>query len=696
MLQPLQSDDRDAAALAIGIDTGGTFTDVLALDPDGGLRAAKLPSTPADPAQAVITGVALLRGDAASAAPGAPLTITHGTTVATNALLERRGGPTALLVTAGFTDVLRLGRQARAALYALNPVQPPPLCPPELCIPVEERLGPDGAVLTPLRPETLAALREQVAALHVASVAVVLLHSYRDDRHERLIGEALAPLGLPVSLSSQVLPAPREYERAVATAADAYVAPRVSGYLQRLEAAFASQPGARLRVMQSSGGASLAAEALRSPVRTILSGPAAGVIGAQALASLSGVTRAITFDMGGTSTDVALLEGAGPALTSEAELAGLPLHLPMLAVHTVGAGGGSLITIDGGGALQVGPASAGADPGPACFGRGGRLPTLTDADLLLGRLHPARFCGGQLSLSADAAAAALGEIAARLSLPVLDVAAGATQVTGALLARAVRTITVERGHDPADFTLLPYGGAGGLHAAALAEELGVRRVLIPPSPGLVCAYGALCAPVVRERAQTLLCPAAAQAEGRVAAALAALLTRVRADMEREGAAQGAVVLSWSAELRYQGQSYELTVAGAGDGGPAHHPDQDLAQRFQQEHQRHYGFTLPGRSVELVALRARGVAKGTPPAPAALAALHHQSGAAVADLGEITMTFPTESGARAQRARLIDRAALRPGATLSGPALLIEYSATTVLPGGWRAEVDAHGALHLSA
>ncbi len=706
-------------SLRIGVDTGGTFTDLLASYPDGTLRAIKLASSTKSPADAVLAGLDQLlqvfeesRSIPPAAPEGAPrayaplsqrvaasadasVEIIHGTTVGTNAILERTGGPTAFVTTAGFEDLLILGRQTRPQLYALTPHVAPSLCADEHCVGVEERLGPDGAVITPLRDEALSALRDRVAALGVASIAVVLLHSYASDVHEKAVAAALLPLNLPISISSVVLPAHREYERAQATVADAYVAPIVGGYLTRLSEAVRTRAGARLRVMQSTGGAISAEEAVAVPVRTVLSGPAAGVVGAQAVAAASGVTRLISFDMGGTSTDVCLVGDDGePMLTSEAQIAGLPLHLPMLAVHAVGAGGGSLARVDSGGVLQVGPASAGADPGPACYGRGGRIATLTDADLLLGRLSAARFCDGAVALSEPAAAAAVGAIAERLHLSVLEAAAGIIKVAGAVVARAIRAISVDRGHDPGDFTLVPFGGAGALHAADLAEELNITRILVPPAPGLLCAYGALCAKVVRERSRSLMCEASgAQADGSLRAALRGLSAQVQKDIEREGSLGRAARYEWSAELRYHGQSYELTLPGIGDGGPAMTAETDLVVRYHAEHQRRYGFTLGERRIDLVALRVRGVLPVQVTSPMQLARSHGKP-ASEARIGEVTMTFLLPTGPRSLPAPVLDRVALPTGHRLRGPALIVEYSATTVVPPGWGATVDEYGALLL--
>ncbi len=640
--------------MRVGVDTGGTFTDAVAVDDEGRLRFAKVPSTPERPEEAVLRALAALGAGAADE-------VVHGTTVATNALLERSGGPTALVATRGFEDVLVLRRQARPRLYALEPEVGEPLAPDELRLGVDERLGADGGVLRALDPAALDALVAEVRRSGARSVAVALLHAYADPRHERALADALAPLGLPVSLSSEVLPEHREYERTATTVADAYVAPTVAAYLGRLDAALG---GARLRVMQSSGGAAAAEAARRHPVRTLLSGPAAGVIGARAAAAAAGVDRFISFDMGGTSTDVALVDGGEPELTREGEVAGLPIAVPSLPVHTVGAGGGSIARLDAGGALAVGPASAAAHPGPACYRRGGALPTVTDAALVDGRLDADHFLGGAMRLDAARAAQALVGLAG----PVAEAARGIARVATAVMARAIRAITVERGHDPRDFVLVAFGGAGGLFACDVADELQLPRVLVPPAPGLLCAYGALAAEVTRDYARTLLRACAPVEE---AAALdgdyAPLAAAAHRDLAAEGVPPGARRLERRVDLRYAGQSYELSIPL-----PPASPF-DYVAAFHAAHQRRFGFALPGRAVERVALRVH--ARGLVPPPPPLAT-------------------PREPGEPRLADGTFARARLPPGATVDGPARIVELSATTWLPAGWRATVDDAGALHL--
>jgi N-methylhydantoinase A len=643
----------------IGIDTGGTFTDVVAAPGDGSLRVYKLPSLPHDPAQAVLDGLRGAGGDAAAE-------VVHSTTVATNALLERRGGPTVLVTTRGFEDVLALARQARPSLYALHPVVPEPLVGDEARLGVDERLDADGRVRVAPTDAALEELRERVRTLAPASVAVCLLHAWRSAAHERRVAEALAPLGVPLSLSSEVLPLPREYERTSTTVADAYVKPVMAPYLSRL-----GREVARLRVMQSNGGAAAAGIA---PVHTLLSGPAAGVVGAAAVARACGVADVLTFDMGGTSTDVAVVERGEVALSDESVVGSVPLQLTMLAIHTVGAGGGSIARVDEGGALKVGPASAGADPGPACYGRGGTLPTVTDANLVLGRLPAAGLLGGAMPLDVARARSALVPLAARLGRTLEGAAEDVLEVACAVMARAIKAVSVERGHDPAAFALLPFGGAGAMHACHVARELGMTRILVPPSPGLLCAWGALAADVAHELVVARMEPAG-HADA-LAADWAALEARAHALLDGDGAPPARRELHRRAALRYRGQSFELEVPAEGD----------LVAAFHAAHQARWGHALPDHPVELCSLRLRALGRAESlPLPVEA----HEAGEPL--LGRTTAIF----GGRAHGAALISRRRLRPGARVEGPALVIEYSATTVLPPEARAHVLDSGVLELS-
>lgn len=653
----------------VGVDSGGTFTDVVALDSSGTLRVHKLASNAGEPARPIVEALRMLDGDALTE-------LVCSTTVATNALIERRGGPVLLVTTRGFEDVLELGRQARPKLYALHPVVTPPLVAEAHRLGVDERLAADGSVVRALTAEALAELRARVEPLiardGIAAIAICTLHAHVDDRHERAIAEALAPLGLPISRSSDVLPLAREYERTSTTVADAYVKPAIAPYLSSLAETIA----ARLAVMQSSGGRITAGEAARRPVRTILSGPAAGVIGARAILRAAQIDDAITLDMGGTSADVALIFGGECASTDEAEVAGCALQLPMLAVHSVGAGGGSIASRDAGGALKVGPESAGASPGPAAYDRGGQLPTVTDANVVLGRLPS--LLGGALPLSATRAREAIAPLAEKLGTSIERAAEDILDVAAAVMARAIKVISVERGHDPAAFALVPFGGAGALHACRVARELAMTRIFVPPAPGLLCAYGALAADARHDFVRTLQRAAENSLDSSSLAGEWLPLTEaaMRA-LDDDGVPPEARKLERTASLRYRGQSFELLVAARGD----------LVRAFHEAHEARYGYALRDRAVELVSLRLAAVGRTPPPPPLAEP---HEAGPI--EVGRASLVVDGKT----HEAPLLSRRRLRAGLAVAGPALVLEYSATTLVAPGWRAEVLPSGALVLHA
>ena len=622
----------------------------------GRLRVLKVRSTPHDPAAAVRAGLATLGGAAR---------LHYGSTVATNALLERRGARVALLTTAGFEDVLEIGRQVRPALYALEPRRPAPLVPRARRIGVRERVLVDGTVETPLRPREVARALAAVARSRATAVAVCLLHGYARPAHERRLGRALAGRGLHVTLSHRLLREYREYERVATTALNAYVGPLMARHLRALAAVV---PGRRLRVMQSGGGLIGAPVACAEPVRTILSGPAGGVVGAAERARRAGHRRVITLDMGGTSADVSLVDGA-LAYRSETSIDGLPVRVPAIDIHTVGAGGGSLARLDRGGALRVGPESAGADPGPACYGRGS-APTVTDANLVLGRLVETEFLGGAMRLDRARAERAIAPLARRLGRSVEATAAGIVRVANAAMERALRVVTVERGHDPRLFTLVAFGGAGALHAAELAAALGIRRVYVPRQPGLLSAWGVLAAEVVRDHGRTLRAVAPGGVLERGFRALARAAER---DLRREGVRPATV--ERLLEVRYAGQAYEVSVPYRAG----------WERAFHRAHARLFGHADPRRPVEVVTLRARARGGGArlpterPPRagrPAPLA------------------TRPVAFAEGARRAAVHRRDDLGPGRRLRGPAVICEYSATTLVPPGWRVFVDRLGGLLL--
>jgi N-methylhydantoinase A len=646
-----------ARLVVVGTDTGGTFTDFVALI-DGRLAVLKLRSTPDDPARAVAEGLRRLSG-------GAVPLLHYGSTVATNALLERRGARVVLLTTRGFEDVLEIGRQTRPELYALEPRRPEPLVPSLRRVGVPERVRADGRVELALGTRAARRAVAAVRRLRGEAVAICLLHSYQQPAHENRLLRELRDSGLHVTASHRLLREYREYERLATTVVNAYVGPLMTAHLGRL--GDAARGG--VRVMQSNGGLVGGPAAAAEPVRTVLSGPAGGVAGAADRARRAGFARVVTLDMGGTSTDVSLVDGE-PAYRSETDVGGMPVRVPAVDIHTVGAGGGSLARLDAGGALRVGPESAGADPGPACYGRGTR-PTVTDADLVLGRLVESEFLGGEMRLDVERARRALAPLARRLGRSLEAAAAGVVAVVTAAMERALRVITVERGHDPRLFTLVAFGGAGGLHAAELARALGIRRVYVPRHPGLLSAWGVLAAEPMRDVARTLrrIAPPAATLER----GLRELAAEARRAMAGDGVRR--LRLERALDVRYAGQSYEVTVPYA----PGWQRD------FHVRHRRLFGHASPDRPLEVVTLRvrARGARLVLPrdPAPAR-------------GVVRPRAMRPVFFDGRARRTPIHRRDDLRAGAALRGPAVICEYSATSVVPPGWRLAVDRLGGLVL--
>jgi N-methylhydantoinase A len=665
--------------IVVGVDTGGTFTDLIYWDEEG-WHARKKTSTPADPAEAILAGLADMDLEGEKR-------IVHGSTVATNALLERKGAITALISNQGFTDILAIGRQNRPRLYDLSCRREPPLVPEERRFGVQGRILRTGEEHEPLDEEGARRVVEAVRRSGAESVAVCFLFSFADPSHEQHMGKLLAPLGIPVSLSHEILAEFREYERTSTTVVNAYVGPKMQGYVSRLEQSLGD--GA-LRIMQSNGGAISAVTAMREPVRTILSGPAGGVVGALHAGRSAGFEKLITFDMGGTSTDVSLADGEA-TLTSEAVVSGCPVKTPMIDIHTVGAGGGSIAMVDlvgdsptsSAAGLTVGPESAGADPGPLCLGRGDRV-TVTDANLYLGRLLPEFFLGGHMTLHPRRLDIPFKEMAATLKLTPMEVAEGVIAVADAAMERAVRVISVERGHDPGEFTMLSYGGAGGLHAASMARLLNIPRVLVPEHPGLLSAMGMLLADVIKDYSLTVMRPAhgigteaktEAKAEMEELDTLFALLAeRGRGDLLEEGVEAGNIVLERGLDMRYQGQSFELAVAH----GPG------CIEAFHALHEKTYGHRMD-RPVEIVNLRLR--ARGVPDKPQLCPR----------ELGSRTPVPSARRGVREtvfdgrfQATEVYDRAVLLPGNRIQGPAIIGEYSSTLLVPPWACAEVDLFG------
>lgn len=671
--------------LRIAIDTGGTFTDCVWME-GGQRKTLKVFSTPDDPSRAIAEALQKI-----GAAPGLTLlhgTLLHGTTVGTNALLQRKGGRVALVTTAGFEDVIEIGRQARPQLYDFFFDRVPPLVPSELRFGVKERISAEGKVLESPTDAELTRLREAVSNAQPDAIAISLLFSFANPENEVRVAAALQSIGKPLSVSHRILPEFREYERTSTVVVNAYLQPLMQSYMEKiaervakLAAAATTRAGrskARIFVMQSNGGIAALEFAAREPVRTVLSGPAGGLVGAAATAARSGFKRILTFDMGGTSTDVAAVQGAlHPG--GQSEVAGLPVGVPMLEIHTVGAGGGSLARFDAGGLLRVGPESAGADPGPICYGRGTQ-PTVTDANLLLGRLRPSRFLGGEFTLDFERAhrvtAEWLKKQRSRLSLEQFS--AGVVRVVNANMERALRVVSIERGYDPRDFALVAFGGAGGLHACELAEALAIPTVIIPALPGALSAIGILESDVIKDFSRTVLWRAGARLPQ---AELEKEFRKLEATAQKEFSHEewsGKPKYERSLDLRYRGQGYELNIPATGANALA---------RFHEEHQQRYGYHHAGREIEIVTLRLRAKMKTVNP--------------------RVTQSNKSES--RKSRALPIDRAKvvfqerslttpiyergdLIPGRSLGGPAIITEYSATTIIPPGKRFHLDAHGNL----
>jgi N-methylhydantoinase A len=683
---------RRPQPLRIAIDTGGTFTDCVWIDPETKrLRMLKVFSTPADPSQAIVGALRQIIGE--KTAPAGELILLHGTTVGTNTLLERKGARTALVTTAGFEDAIEIGRQARPKLYDFFFDRIEPLVPKDLRFGVNERIASDGEILTSPTPEGLRSLANQLEAANPQAIAISLLFSFANPKNEEAVAEAIKLLAVPLSISHQILPEFREYERTSTVVINAYLQPVMQRYLENLEArltasgsrlpkiparrapeAGSRKPEAspRIFVMQSSGGITALSTAAREPVRTVLSGPAGGVVGAAATARASGFDRIIAFDMGGTSTDVSLVEGEIKTAT-DAQIAGLPISVPMLDIHTVGAGGGSLARFDAAGVLHVGPESAGADPGPICYGRGTQ-PTVTDANLLLGRLQPARFLGGDFTLdlarTCEVAKEWLKKQSSNLSLE--QFAAGVLRVVNATMEKAVRVVSIERGRDPRRFALVAFGGAGGLHACALAEALSIPQVIVPALPGALSALGILASDVVKDYSRTVLW----RVSGKIPAEqlnreFTALQETAKKDFRQEEW-PGSPIYNRSVDLRYRGQGYELNIPFT----------KNLLRDFQQEHHRRYGYAHPNRELELVTLRLRAVLKSTThhvekTAHVATAALGRPGRAKLGKLS--TPDVPVLFEGKKLPTKIYDRDDLQLRKRYPGPAIITEYSATTVIP-----------------
>ena len=677
-----------SADLRIGVDIGGTFTDVVIQRAGAPTRIMKIPTTRADPSIAVLTALQRMQADW-GLRPQDVAHFVHGTTVATNAVLERKGSRVGLITTEGFRDVLEIGRQMRHQMYelALDPETPTFLAPGRFRREIPERISATGEVLKPLDEQALIAAADELVADGAQAIAIVFLFSFLDDTHERRARDLIVARhpDIFVSLSSEVDPAFREYERTVVTTFDAYVKPVVDRYLANLDAGLlsASVP-APLQIMQSRGGISGSATARLRPVRLFLSGPAAGVIGAKMAGEAAGFRDLITVDVGGTSCDIALIENGTPALRSEGVIDGYPVRVGMVDVNSIGSGGGSIAWLDGGGGLRVGPHSAGSEPGPASYGRGGVEATVTDASIVLGYLDPDHFAGGKLKLKPELARDAVARIANRLNLTVEQAALGIHRILNAQMAEGIRFVSIRQGHDPRRFTLLPLGGGGALHACALADELGITRILVPRHPGVLSAAGLLAAPIEHEASTALPRAADAFDLGEVRHALRAVDERCDALMSDERVERSAVAVRYFADVCYAGQGYHLEIPFDPD---VVDPFGDLTTSFYAAHDRTYGYA-PQSPIRLVNLRTVHTVAGRERLqdddwkPAAQDALIRRARILLPD-----QQTPVD-------AAVYDRAALKVGDTFEGPAIVEQDDTTTLVTPGWRGHVDTHGNLVL--
>jgi N-methylhydantoinase A len=691
--------------IRLGIDIGGTFTDFVIFDSASGkISTFKLPSTPNDPSEAVLTGLKSIHSQLSMQKQGQDkqplITVIHGSTVATNALLERKGAATGLITTRGFKDVVQIGRQNRPNLYDFKSLPPEPLIPSTLRFEVDERVDQFGEILKDLNEDDINHLFSllQSSVIIPQSIAVVFLFSFANPEHEQLITEKLREAGYFVSASHEILPEYREYERTSTTVVNAYVSPVLDDYLAKLETSSYFQPPngspafiSTLQIMQSNGGSISVSEARKSGVRCILSGPAGGVVGCQYIGNLAlnnshkSDLHILTFDMGGTSTDVSLIEGE-PQISTEAEVGGFPIRVPVLDIHTIGAGGGSIAYIDAGGILRVGPESAGADPGPACYGRSlersnllendqsVRLrATVTDANLLLGRIPEDGFLGGNMPLHPALAEAAISAIADRLGLSPTATALGIIEIANAHMERALRVISVERGHDPRQFTLLSFGGAGSLHASDLAQSLRIPRVLIPPYAATLSAFGMLAANVVKDYTQTVMLPGSSKFKN-INSKIITLLERAKSELLTEGFNYENLHLNPSLDIRYRGQSYELTIPFT----------ENFIADFHESHLQNYGYLRAEADLEIVNLRVRATGFVASPQIWAHPITSSDPSSALLEYREVVL-----GKEKIEKIPYYHGEALKPGNIIPGPAVILRNDTTILIPEGDTSSVDSY-------
>jgi len=647
----------------IGVDTGGTFTDFV-ISIDGKIEIKKIPSTPHNPSLAILEGIRGLLGRF-------PFII-HGTTVATNSLLERKGGKIALMTSEGFEDVLFIGRQTRRNLYSLKGELRAPLLPRHLCFGIEERTSSLGKVEKKISLPELQEIIEKIIKSKAEAVAVSLINSYANSSNEKIIAEELRKKKLMASVSSEILPEYREYERTATTAVNAYLMPVVSRYLESLEK---KMKKAELRIMQSNEGYISTAKAKSEPIRTAFSGPAGGVVGAFQLAKAAGFRNIISFDMGGTSSDVSLIDGQ-IRRTNESLISDFPLRIPIIDIHSVGAGGGSIAFIDKGGSLRVGPQSAGADPGPACYGKG-ELPTVTDANLVLGRLDPEFFLGGQMRIFPERSREALEGLARKINKSLLNTASGIIEIANANMEKAIRVISIERGFDPRSFALFSFGGAGGMHAADIASHLKIPRVIVPRNAGVLSAFGLLLADSIKDYSKSILKTADRISRKELKAHFARLSQKSLKDMAEDGFKKDEISLFPFLDLRYLGQSYEITIPFRDDMGS----DFSFISDFHRAHKELYSYLHPERPVEVVNIRLKAVGR-------CKKIKLKKIRAKIPNLERaVIKKQPIHYGGKKFQASVFNRSLLCPGNRLKGPALVIDPESTTFLPPGYGLKVD---------
>ncbi|MGD9321080.1 MAG: hydantoinase/oxoprolinase family protein [Desulfobacteraceae bacterium] len=656
---------KEEGMITIGVDTGGTFTDFVFKDGDR-WGVYKLLSTPRNPAEAVLKGLQHIAGAKAKH-------IVHGSTVATNAILERKGVKTALITNKGFEDIIEIGRQNRSRLYDLAYRKEPHIVPKELRFGVKERALCTGEILEDLDVEGAKHILQKIREAKAESVAVCLLYSYLAPAHEKTLGDLVETLNIPVSLSHDILSEFREFERTSTTIINAYVSPKMKGYVSYLMDALVKEDS--LRVMQSNGGSISAVTAMNESVRTILSGPAGGAVGAYEIGKMAGFDKIISFDMGGTSTDVSLMDEQ-LSLTLESEISGYPVKVPMIDIHTVGAGGGSVAYMDLGGSLKVGPESAGADPGPICYGKGDRI-TVTDAHLYLGRLIPEHFLGGSMRLQTDKLEPYFNRMAKDLSLSTAELAEGILSVANTAMEKAIRVISVERGFDPREFTLFTFGGAGGMHAAYLAKLLSIPKVLVPNSPGILSAIGMLMADVIKDYSLTVMLTQFNTDAKKLSKLFRSLEGKGTEDLISEGIEERNIILERYLDMRYEGQSYEIIVPF----------NNGFIDDFHGLHEKQYGYRNQDKTVEIVNLRLR--ARGSPDKPTfEKSKISSEKLSDEALLGEKEVVFDYKPA----NTQTFNREKLVSGNRISGPAVLVEYSSTIVVPPFAEASVDEYGNL----